>query len=64
MHHVPFGHGTGFQILFPARELTFSLVGNNTMIGNQYFVEIPASHPKHYSSLYLEIVRLKAKYLD
>lgn len=33
------------------------------MIGNQYFVEMPASHLGHYSSLFLKN-RLKAKCLD
>lgn len=61
MHHGLFVHNTRFQILFPARELTFSLVGNNTVIGNQYLVEIPASHLGHYSSLFLESIQTKSK---
>ena len=31
------------------------------MIGNQYLVEIPASHLRHYSSVFLESVQTKSK---
>lgn len=61
MHHVLFRGKTGLQIFFPASELTFSLVGNNTVIGNQYFVEMPASHLGHYSSLFLKNTQAKSK---
>lgn len=64
---VLFRGKTGLQIFFPATELPFSLAGNNTMIGNQYFVEMPfcwnlilyITHPYFWKTL-----RLKAKCLD